>query len=243
VPRSKQGEPVIIQAGSSEEGRELAASVAEVIFTAQDNLVDAQRFYADMKARIARHGRSPEEIKIFPGVSVYAAETDEEAEAKFQQLQALIPDELIVQNLTTSLGIDVSRLDLDGPVPTDLPEANSSRSRRAFIIDLVKRENLTLRQLYLNLASARGHLIIKGSPKTVADELENWFQNRAADGFNIMAPYFPGGLTNFVDLVIPELQKRGIFRMDYTGSTLREHLGVSRPFTQSGAVAFNSAAE
>jgi alkanesulfonate monooxygenase len=228
VARSAQGEPVIVQAGASEEGRDLAASIAEVIFTAQDNIADAKIFYADMKRRIAEKGRDPDDVTIMPGVSVYAAETPEAADATFRHLQNLIPDELIVQNLTTALGIDVSGLDLDGPVPTDLPEANSSKSRRAFIVELVKREKLTLRKLYLNLASSRGHWVLRGDGEQVADQLALWFRERAADGFNIMAPYFPGALEAFVQKVVPVLQSRGLFRREYDGKTLRQHLGLQR---------------
>jgi alkanesulfonate monooxygenase SsuD/methylene tetrahydromethanopterin reductase-like flavin-dependent oxidoreductase (luciferase family) len=164
-----------------------------------------------------------------PGVSVYAGSSAKEAEAKRRQLQDLVPEALIVQNLNTALGIDVAGLDLDGPVPTKLPDANSSRSRRAFIIEMVKRDGLTLRQLYMRLASSRGHWVVSGSGADVADQLDKWFQNRAADGFNIMAPYFPGGLERFVDHVVPVLQARGVFRRDYAGRTLRDHLGLTRP--------------
>jgi alkanesulfonate monooxygenase SsuD/methylene tetrahydromethanopterin reductase-like flavin-dependent oxidoreductase (luciferase family) len=125
-------------------------------------------------------------------------------------------------------GLDLSRYPLDGPLP-ELPPSNAMKSRQALFIELARRENLTLRQLYLRVAGARGHCTVVGSPRQVADHLEAWFSAGAADGFNIMPPLLPSGLESFVELVVPELQKRGLYRREYRGSTLREHLGLRRP--------------
>lgn len=232
VARPIQGYPVLIQAGSSEDGKNLAAQTAEVIFTAQQTLEEAQAFYADVKGRLAQYGRNPDHLKIMPGVFPVIGRTEQEAKEKFQQIQDLIHPQVGLALLGGMIGgFDLSQYPLDGPLP-DLPETNGGKSRQKLLTDLARRENLTIRQLYQAIAGARGHRQILGTPEQIADQLEEWFVNDAADGFNIMPPYLPGGLDEFVDLVIPELQRRGLFRTEYEGSTLRENLGLPRPTNQ-----------
>ncbi|WP_318247701.1 LLM class flavin-dependent oxidoreductase [Solibacillus merdavium] len=226
--RPPQGRPVLVQAGSSEAGTTLAAKQADVIFTAQQTLADAQSFYKKLKDKAVAAGRNRDDIKIMPGVSVYVAETEEKARAKYEELQQLITPEIGLDFLEDYLGIDLSGYDLDGPLPKDIPPTNGNRSRQQLIIELAERENLTIRELYLKIAGSRGHRIIFGSPSQIADQLIEWVDNDAADGFNLMPPYFPGGFTDFIDLVIPELQKRGVFRTEYEGNTLRENLGLQQ---------------
>ncbi|MED4452335.1 LLM class flavin-dependent oxidoreductase [Metabacillus fastidiosus] len=231
ISRSPQGYPVIVQAGSSEAGKELAARTAEVIFTAWQTLEEAQAFYADVKGRMKKYGRSPDELKIMPGVFPVIGRTEEEAEENKLLLEQLIPEEAGLTLLSNMISVDLSGYPVDGPLP-DLPEleeVNGGKSRFTLLKDLADRENLTIRQLYQRIAGARGHREIKGTPEQIADQLQEWFENGAADGFNIMPPYLPGGLDDFVDLVIPILQERGLFRTEYTGNTLRENLGLKRP--------------
>ena len=223
--RPPQGRPVLVQAGSSESGTTLAAQQADVIFTAQQTLEDAQQFYKKLKDKAVAAGRDRDDIKIMPGVSIYVAETKEKAYAKYEELQQLITPEIGLDFLADYLGVDLSQHDLDGPLPKDIPPTNGNRSRQQLIIELAERENLTIRELYLRIAGSRGHRIIFGSPSEIADQLIEWVDEEAADGFNLMPPYFPGGFTDFIDLVIPELQKRGVFRTEYEGKTLRENLG------------------
>ncbi|NSL51892.1 LLM class flavin-dependent oxidoreductase [Calidifontibacillus erzurumensis] len=234
IARPVQGHPVIVQAGSSEAGKELAARTAEVIFTAWQTLDEAKRFYRDVKSRMAKYGRHPEELKIMPGVYPIVGKTIEEAEEKRQKLLDLIPESLGVSRLSQQLGVDLSTYPVDGPLPElpDISEINGIKSRFQLVKDLADREQLTIRQLYQRIAGARGHREIIGTPEQIADQLQEWFEQGAADGFNIMPPTFPDGLKDFVELVIPELQRRGIFRTEYDGSTLREHLGLKRPANQ-----------
>jgi alkanesulfonate monooxygenase len=232
VARPIQGYPVIIQAGSSEDGKNLAAQTAEVIFTAQQTLAEAQAFYSDVKGRLAQFGRHPDHLKIMPGVFPTIGKTEQEAKDKFEQLQALIHPQVGLSLLSGLVGsFDLSAYPLDAPFP-DLPPTNLAQSRQQLLIDLAQRENLTIRQLYLWIAGARGHWQILGTPVQIVDQLEEWFLNGGADGFNIMPPYLPGGLDEFVELVIPELQRRGLFRTEYEGRTLRENLGLPRPSNQ-----------
>lgn len=238
--RSPQGRPVIIQAGSSEEGINLAAKTADVIFTAQQTLEGAQDFYKKVKDKAIQYGRSPADIKIMPGLSIYTGRTKEEAEGKYHQLQELITPEVGLQILSEYLGdFDLTPYPLDGPLPSNIPETNMNQSRRKLLIELAERENLTIRELSKHVAGSRGHRIIFGDPQQIADQMEEWFVNKAADGFNLMLPYFPDSLTDFVELVVPELQKRGLFREEYEGVTLRENLGLREPelqYGKSGAV-------
>ncbi|MPZ57489.1 MAG: NtaA/DmoA family FMN-dependent monooxygenase [Rhizobiales bacterium] len=226
--RSPQGQPVIVHAGQSDDGRDLAARYAEVIFAVQQEKDSACAFYADIKARAARHGRSPDHVKIMPGVMTAVGRTRAEAEDKYDRLQALIHPVLGVKLLSSFIGMDVSGYPLDGPLP-DLPPSNTEHGRQKVILDLARRENLTIRQLYMRVAGQRAHRTVVGTPSDIADAFEDWFTAGAADGFNILPLTFPDGLNDLVDLVIPELQRRGLFRSEYEGRTLREHLGLPRP--------------
>lgn len=229
VPRPPQGHPVIVQAGSSEAGQELAAETAEVIFTAQQTLAEAQAFYAGVKGRLAKYGRSPDHLKIMPGIFPVVGRTPAEARDKYDELQALIDPAVGLHLLGQMIGgIDLSGYPLDGPVP-ELPETNGGKSRQKLLLAKAAREGLTIRQLYLSIAGARGHWTLVGTATEIADELEAWFRGGGADGFNVMPPYLPGGLDDFAELVVPELQRRGLFRTDYEGRTLRENLGLPRP--------------
>ncbi len=230
ISRPIQGHPVVVEAGASEAGMELAARTAEVVFTAWQTLEEAQEFYSDLKGRMVKYGRSPEELKIMPGIYPVIGKTVEEAEANQKILNNLIPEEAGVALLSRMTGFDLSGYDVDGPFPNVTVEnVNAGKSRFQLLKDKADREGLTIRQLYQQIAGARGHREIKGTPEQIADQMQEWFENGAADGFNVMPPYFPGGLDDFVDLVIPILQKRGLFRVEYTGKTLRENLGLKRP--------------
>ncbi|MBB5190757.1 alkanesulfonate monooxygenase [Silvimonas terrae] len=230
ISRPPQGHPVIVQAGSSDAGRELAARTAEVIFAAWQTLEEAQAFYRDVKGRLARYGRSPDDLKIMPGLSAVVGRTQEEAEAYNRQLQDLIHPDVGISILQPFFpGVDLTAYDLDGPLPPFAANTNGTTSRLALVTDLAQRGDLTLRQLYENLAGARGHRVVVGTPEKIADEIQLWFENEAADGFNIMPPVLPESLDLFVELVIPELQRRGLFRTEYEGATLRENLGLRRP--------------
>ncbi|WP_454915564.1 LLM class flavin-dependent oxidoreductase [Xanthobacter sediminis] len=229
VPRTPQGRPVIVQAGSSEPGRELAARTAEVIFTAQQTTPEAVAFYKDVKGRLARYGRSPDDLKILPGVFPVVGRTRAEAEDKFDALQNLISPEVGLDLLSNHTGgFDLSGYPLDGPLP-ELPATQGGLSRQTLVSELARRENLTIRQLYLRIAGARGHWQVVGTPTEIADLLQERFEAHGADGFNIMAPLVPTGFTDFIELVLPELRRRGLFRTEYEGATLRENLGLKRP--------------
>jgi alkanesulfonate monooxygenase len=228
VPRSPQGQPVIVQAGQSDAGRELAARTAEVLFTVQQQLAPAKAFYADLKARVARCGRSPDSLKIMPGVVTVVGRTRDEAQEKFDKLQALIHPELGVAALSDIVGLDLTPFPLDGPLP-EVPLSNTQQGRQKMVVEMARSENLTIRQLYKRVATARGHRVALGTAADVADALEEWYRGGAADGFNIMPQVFPAGVNEFVELVVPELQRRGLFRTKYEGSTLRENVGLPRP--------------
>ena len=226
VPRSPQGKPVTVQAGSSEAGRELAAKSAEVVFTAQQTVDEASVFYQDVKARAGRYGREADHVKIMPGIFPVVGRTKAEAQAKFDELQSLIHP-VIGLNLIAGgwAGTDLTKYDLDGPVP-ELAAGNGSQSRQRLLVDLAHRENLTLRQLYLRVAGGRGHLQVVGTAQDIADAMEERFETYGADGFNIMPPLLPDGLRDFTELVLPELRKRGLVRTQYDGETLRANLGL-----------------
>ena len=229
VPRTPQGHPVLVQAGSSDTGRGFAAEFGELIFTAHLTLADAQQFYADLKGRAAALGRTPAHIKILPGLMPLVGKTEAEAEEKFALLQSLIHPIVAREILSFTLGgHDLSPYPFDGPLP-DLPEPNASKSSFHTTMKLARTENLTIRQLALRIAAARQRAFIKGTPAQIADQMEQWFKEDGADGFNILPPYMPGALNDFVDLVIPELQRRGLFRTEYEGRTLRENVGLPRP--------------
>lgn len=228
-PRSPQGRPVMVQAGASDAGKNLAARTADVVFTAAQTLQEAQEYYGDLKSRMPAFGRNPDDLKILPGVLPIVGRTESEARQKYAELQELIPDEVGVALLASYLSIkDLSQYKLDGPLPA-MPQTDGIQSRQQLIIDLGRRENLSIRQLARHFAGSRGHWQIIGTPTQIADELEERFRAKAADGFNIMGAYFPAGLEDFISLVIPELRRRGLFRKNYEGRTLRENLGIKIP--------------
>ncbi len=224
--RCPQGHPVIIQAGGSPSGLELAARTADVVFSVVQELAPAKKAYADLKGRMAKYGRSPDEIAVLPGVMPIVGASDAEAREKLAKLQSWITPTNAVTLVASRIGYDVSGHPLDGPVPPP-PPFQGSQTFTSVLYEMAKRENMTLRDLYNLTAAARGHWVICGTPQGIADTLQEWFEGGAADGFNILPAYFPGGFADFVDLVIPELQRRGLFRQDYEGTTLRDHFGLA----------------
>jgi FMN-dependent oxidoreductase (nitrilotriacetate monooxygenase family) len=227
IARPVQGWPVIVQAGASDAGRQIGAETAEMIFAAGGPIREAQAFYSDVKSRAAKAGRNPEHIKILPGALVVVGETVEEARAKRAQLDALVHYESAIGSLSSALGVDARGFDPDAPLP-DIPETEASKSGRERAINLARREGLTVRQLAQRIGGYAGAALV-GTPATIADEMQEWLESRACDGFNIMFPNVPAGLEEFCDQVVPELQRRGLFRTEYAGTTLREHLGLPRP--------------
>jgi FMN-dependent oxidoreductase (nitrilotriacetate monooxygenase family) len=227
IARPVQGWPVVVQAGASEAGRQLAAETAEAVFTAQNSLATAQQFYADVKGRMEKIGRARDHLKILPACFVVVGDTVEEARAKRAKLDSLVDYANAIASLSIALGADASKFDPDGQRP-DIPESNESQSARERAIAMAKRDQLTVRQLAQRLGGYGG-LAMVGTAATIADEMEAWLGSDACDGFIIMFPYLPGGLDSFVGNVVPELQRRGIFRTEYEGATLRENLGLPRP--------------
>lgn len=227
IPRPPQGHPVVIQAGSSDRGQALAARTADVVFTAQQTLAEAQAFYAGLKAQLARFGRKPDDLAIMPGFLPIIGRTEKEAQEKLDQLERWTDANEVLPLLSERLGHDMSAFDLDGPLP-DLPETEQLKSRQKLLVELAQREKLTIRQLAQRVATSRGHHVIVGTAERVADELQAWFEGGAADGFNIMPAYFPNELVNFTSRVVPVLQERGLFRRDYDADTLRGHFGWPR---------------
>jgi alkanesulfonate monooxygenase len=228
IARPVQGWPVIVQAGASDSGRQLAAEVAEVIFSGVNNLEDGRRLYADIKGRAEKAGRNREHIKVLPGCFVVVADTVEDAHAKKALLDSRVHPDSGIGTLTAQLGVDVARFDLDGPLP-EIPETNQSKSGREKLIDMARRENLTVRQLAQRVGGSFGSLEMIGTPASIADEMEQWLESGGSDGFNVLFPWLPGGLDEFCQRVVPELQRRGLFRREYEGATLRENLGLPRP--------------
>ena len=230
VARSPQGRPVVVQAGASEPGRDLAARTAEAIFTANQTLGDAQAFYADLKGRLARFGRRPDELVIMPGIFPVLGGTEAEAQHNYEFIQSLIHPTVAWSILKQYyVGVDLSGYSLDDDAPPLPTDTELNKSRLKLVSDLRARGRLTLRQLYLSLATARGHRTVVGTPEQIADAIEDWFSHGAADGFNIMPPILPTGLSDFVDQVVPILQRRSLYRTAYEGGTLRENLGLARP--------------
>jgi len=228
VPRPPQGHPVLIQAGSSGPGQALAARIADVVFTAQNDLAEGQAFYNGVKAQVMQSGRGAQDALVMPGVFPVVGRTEREAQAIFAELNRNIDTAQAFTVLSERLGADMTAYPLDEPVPA-LPETEFLKSRAALLLAMARREKLTLRELFYRVAAARGHLLLIGSPPQIADTLESWFRAGAADGFNVMPPFFARQFDDFVDLVVPILQERGLFRADYAGMTLREHLGLKRP--------------
>lgn len=228
IARPVQGWPVIVQAGASDAGRQLAAEVAELIFSGVNNLPDARRFYADIKSRAAAAGREPEHVKILPGCFVVVGDTMEDAHAKKALLDSRVHPDSGMGTLSSQLGHDMSACDLDAPLP-EIPETNASKSGRQKLIDMARRENLTVRQLAQRVGGSFGSLEMIGTAKSIADQMQEWLETDGSDGFNVLFPWLPGGLDDFCDKVVPELQRRGLFRTEYEGVTLRENLGLPRP--------------
>jgi len=237
LPRCPQGRPVLVQAGSSDTGREFAARHAEAIFTAQLEKTTAQDFYIDLKARVEAQGRAGDQVLVLPGLSPLIASSEAEVQRLAEELGELSNPEVGRKRLSNRFGgHDFSHLPLDKPLePADFPDPDTveaARSRTEVILGLVRREKPTLRQLLAMLAGARGHHTFAGTPEQVADFIEAWFHDGAADGFNVMPPVLPAMLEVFIEEVIPILQKRGLFRTAYTGETLRAHYGLNEPASQ-----------
>jgi N-acetyl-S-(2-succino)cysteine monooxygenase len=229
VARSPQGRPVLVQAGASDTGRDLAARTAELVFTAQTTFEQGREFYSDVRSRLARYGRGQDAMKIMPGFYPVVGRTESEAREKFDFLQSLIHPSVGLSVLEHTIGVhDLETYPLDGPVP-EMADTNGPLSRQRLLLEAARRDKLTLWELCLLNAGPRGHLMAVGTPTQIADVMEHWFRDGAADGFNVMPAWLPGSLNDFVDMVIPELQRRGLFRTEYEGTTLRENLGLPRP--------------
>ncbi len=241
IARPVQGWPVIVQAGASEAGRQLAAETAEVIFGSSRTIEDGRAFYADMQGRLRAAGRAPGSLKVLPGALVVAGRTTAEAEEKKRVLDSLVHPESGIPNLSIRLGVDASGFDLDAELP-ELPPTNQSQSGQAALLAVARRERLTVRELAQRVGGYGG-LQMVGTASEIADTMQAWLETGASDGFNVMFPTVPAGLDDFVELVVPELQRRGIFRREYAGATLREHLGLARPANRFFAPEVARAAE
>jgi FMN-dependent oxidoreductase (nitrilotriacetate monooxygenase family) len=228
IARPVQGWPVIVQAGASDAGRQLAAEVAEVIFSGVNLLADAQSFYADIKSRAEKAGRKRDHIKILPGCFVVVGDTLEEAQKTKALLDSRVHPDSGIGTISAQLGFDASGFDLDGPLP-EIPETNTGKTGRQRLIDMARRENLTVRELAQRVGGSFGSLEMIGTPAMIADQMETWLKEEGSDGFNVLFPWLPGGLDDFCNKVVPELQRRGLFRREYEGATLRENLGLPRP--------------
>lgn len=228
ISRSPQGHPIISQAGGSEPGQQLAARTADIVFAVVQDMAEAQAGYKSLKDRLPALGRKPEDVCVLPGVMPVVGRTAQEAREKLAELMRFVDAKNALGMLSERFGTDMSAYDLDGPIP-DLPEADTYKSFTGVMLAKAKREGGTLRDVYNMVAAARGHWVLVGSAEEVADTLQLWFESGAADGFNVMPPYFPGAFDDFVDLVIPILQERGLFRTAYEGPTLRHLLGLERP--------------
>ena len=232
TPRSPQAYPLLVQAGSSDDGKDLAARYAEAVFTAQQTLDDALAFAFDLKRRAVEWGRDPAGLLVLPGIVPVIGATEAEARAKEDELDRLIRPEFARVQLAKTLRVDPEDLPLDRELPADLPsedEIEGAKSRYTLIVELARRERLTVRQLIGRLGGGRGHRTFSGTAEQVADAIQEWWDAGAADGFNIMPAVLPSGLEDFVDQVVPVLVDRGLFRSEYTGTTLRDHYGLARP--------------
>lgn len=228
IPRPPQGHPVLIQAGSSGPGQDLAARTADVVFTAQQSITEAQTFYKSLKERVTAFARNPANVAVMPGFMPIVGKTTQEAGEKLKELNRWTDIASAMPLLEERIGHSLASYDLDGPLP-DLPISDQLRSRAELLTQLARREKLTIRELALRVAAGRGHHIVMGTGEQIADRMQEWFENGAADGFNVMPPFFPAGLQEFNEQVVPILQERGLFRTEYEGITLRDHLGISRP--------------
>ncbi|WP_149539556.1 LLM class flavin-dependent oxidoreductase [Siccirubricoccus phaeus] len=232
IKRTPQGRPVLVQAGASEQGLEIAAKSADVVYSASHHLEHARAYYTELKSRLAKYGRAPEELKIMPGITLFIGRTMAEAQEKYDLINALVAPEIGLSYLYGQLG-DLSGYDLDGPVPEPRNPMIKSISRN--LLALAQRDKLTIRQLYTTIAAGFGGRVLVGTPESIVDDMEEWVAAGAADGFNICPPVLPLGLEEFVELVVPELRRRGMFREEYAGPTLRDHLGVKAPANRYGA--------
>jgi N-acetyl-S-(2-succino)cysteine monooxygenase len=241
VPPTPQRHPLLVQAGSSDDGRAFAARYAEAVFTAQQTLEDGQAFYADLKRQTAQFGRDPSLVKILPGLVPVIGSTEAEALEREAELSRLQVPAYGLKQLSQLLGTEIKEADLDKPLPDLGPvqRVEGHQSRFQVITEIARRDNLTVRELLVRLGGGRGHRTFAGTPEQIANTIEEWFNSGAADGFNVMAPVLPSGLELFVDEVVPLLRKRGIYRTEYTGKTLRDHYGLPKPANQyaSSAVA------
>ena len=233
VGRLPQVHPIVVQAGASEQGRELAAATADIVYAVHPSKPVAQAFYADLKGRMPKHGRSDGDLKILPPLRPVVGRTAAEARAKYDQLQELLDPLVGLARLNQTFG-DLSSYPLDGPIPLDKLGPAELRSVSAQLLERVKRQNPTIRQLYQEVAGMGGFCLI-GTPAEIADAMQDWFENDACDGFNITPTHLPGGCEDFVDMITPELQRRGLFRKEYRGRTLRENLGLERPVNRYAA--------
>jgi FMN-dependent oxidoreductase (nitrilotriacetate monooxygenase family) len=226
--RPVQGYPVLVQAGNSDTGKDFAARIAEMVYCSAQSVETASAYYADVKGRLDKYGREPDDILITPGLSPIIGQSEQEAQDKLGELQ----DRVDFTGALNTFGVDLSKYSLDGPLPENLPDPENGKGRFQQFKDLARREKLTIRQLILRFSVVRGHNLVVGTPKNIADTIENWFVNKGADGFNIIPPLLPGGFEDFVKYVVPELQRRELFRTEYEGKTLRENLGLSHPGNQ-----------
>ena len=226
--RCPQGQPVLVQAGSSQSGQEFASRYAEVLFTVQQDIEVARSFYASVKQRVAEHGRDPDHCKIMPGFLPVVGRTEKEAQEKLEVLAGYVDEGSALKTMSERMGHDLSKYPLDGPVP-DLPATGQIQGYTRMMLTEAYRESHTLRDLYNLFAVSRGYLIACGSAEQIADTMETWFRDAACDGFNLVPAHFPEGLDDFVDLVVPVLQQRGLFRREYSGRKLREHFGLPEP--------------
>ena len=230
IERCPQGQPVIIQAGGSPPGQELSARSADLVFSVVNgDSASAAAAYGGLKQRVVKHGRSPDDVAILPGVMPIIGESDEQAKEQLARLQSWLTSTNAIALVSQRIGHDIAGYPLDGPVPEFPEKTERGQAFSRTLLEMARREKMTLRDLYNVTAAARGHWVITGTPKRIADKFEEWFTGGMADGFVIMPAYFPGAFDDFVNLVVPELQRRGLFRRDYSGSTLRDHLGLPRP--------------
>lgn len=228
VRRSPQGRPILVQAGTSTVGQEIAARHCELIFAAQRDLPSAQKYYASVKGRLEKHGRNRDDLVILPGITAIVGRTQKEAEAKYKALQDLIDPRVGLSFLYGTFG-DLSGYPLDGPVPKPDLENAKIRSTAQLHWELAEREGLTIRQLYQKVGMSQVHWTVVGTPKEIVDQMEHWVDSDGADGFNITPTHLPGAFDDFAEMILPELRRRGRFREEYEGSTLRENLGVPTP--------------
>ncbi|MBW6398367.1 LLM class flavin-dependent oxidoreductase [Roseomonas sp. HJA6] len=226
IKRTPQGRPILVQAGAAEQGLEIAARSADVVYAAPHDLAAGKAYYANLKDRLATHGRERDSLKIMPGVTLFIGRTRQEAQDQYDLLASLVEPELGLSYLYAQMG-DLSGYPLDGPVPE--PSNPQVRSLARGLLALARRDNLTIRQLYGTIAAGFGGRTFIGTPKDIVDDMQEWVEAEAADGFNLCPPVLPLGLDQFVELVLPEMRARGLFRTDYAGPTLRETLGLTPP--------------